>query len=76
MLREVNKWWKQIMPWDTGEELQIFKEQAGDEKQWQRATHCAELQDLENKDIGSPPRFQQLRIWGRGKTTPYPLQRQ
>ena len=41
LLREVEKWWKQIMPWDTAEELRQFKAQTADEKQWGNAQHIA-----------------------------------
>ena len=41
LLREVSKWWKQLMPWDTGEELNKFREPTSDESQWSNAQRIA-----------------------------------
>ena len=41
LLNDVERWLKQIMPWDTGAELQQFKAQTKDEKQWGNAQHIA-----------------------------------
>ena len=39
LLEEVEKWWKHMMPWDTGDEIKQFKSQTTDEKQLGNAQH-------------------------------------